>query len=103
MKILRSVTRRGFSIGTAGYFTVIKPNTWFPATRLPGSQRHSIGHVTGSPQVPEAAEASQTLATATPPRITLLGSDRSLVRLTLSVLSAIAITSEMRLWVIRPR
>jgi len=35
MKILRSVTRRGFNIGAAGYFNVLKPNTWFAASRFP--------------------------------------------------------------------
>jgi hypothetical protein len=35
MKILRSVTRRGFSVGSAGWFTVVSPNSWFAASRLP--------------------------------------------------------------------
>ena len=35
MKIFRSVTHRGSSVGTAGYFTVLRPNTWFAATRFP--------------------------------------------------------------------
>lgn len=39
MKILRSVTRRGFSIGSAGLFSVLRPNTWFPASRLPGAHQ----------------------------------------------------------------
>jgi hypothetical protein len=34
MRILRSLTRRGFNVGTAGYFTVLRPNTWFAASRL---------------------------------------------------------------------
>ena len=41
MKILRSVNRRGFSVGTAGWFTVLRPNRWFPASRFPAS--HSLG------------------------------------------------------------
>ena len=40
MRLLRSITRRGFDIGTAGWFTVLKPNTWFPASRLPGRFRY---------------------------------------------------------------
>src|SRR5277367_4040028 len=40
MKLLRSITRRGFNVGTAGWFTVLKPNTWFPASRLPGRFRY---------------------------------------------------------------
>lgn len=35
MKILRSVNRRGFDVGTAGYFSVLRPNTWFAASRFP--------------------------------------------------------------------
>ena len=42
MRILRSVNRRGFSLGPAGWFTVVRSNRWFPASRLPDSfhQRH---------------------------------------------------------------
>jgi hypothetical protein len=40
MKLLRSITRRGFEVGTAGWFTVLKQNTWFPASRLPGRFRY---------------------------------------------------------------
>ena len=35
MKILRPVIRRGFSVGSAGYFTVLRPNTWFAASHFP--------------------------------------------------------------------
>lgn len=35
VKILRSVNRRGSSVGTAGYFTVLRANTWFAASRFP--------------------------------------------------------------------
>lgn len=40
MKILRSVNRRGFDIGTAGYFNVLRPNTWFAASRFPDRFHH---------------------------------------------------------------
>jgi hypothetical protein len=43
MKILRSVTRRGFEVGTAGWFTVTGPRRWFPASRLPGGFQDFIG------------------------------------------------------------
>ena len=39
MKLLRSITQRGFRVGTAGWFPVLRPNTWFPASRLPGRFR----------------------------------------------------------------
>lgn len=35
MKILRSVIRRGYTVGTAGFFTITSPNRWFAASRLP--------------------------------------------------------------------
>jgi hypothetical protein len=35
MKILRSVTQRGSSIDSAGYFSVVRPSKWFAASRLP--------------------------------------------------------------------
>ncbi|MFZ0338632.1 MAG: hypothetical protein WAL45_11405 [Terracidiphilus sp.] len=34
MKILRSVLRRGYTVGTAGFFTITSPNRWFAASRL---------------------------------------------------------------------
>ena len=43
MKILRSLNRRGFSVGTAGWFTVLRPNAWFAASRLPGAFRNFGG------------------------------------------------------------
>jgi len=48
MKILRSVNRRGFRIESAGYFTVLKPNTWFAATRLSGGFHHLLGQSKGN-------------------------------------------------------
>lgn len=34
MKILRSTTRRGTEVRTAGYYTVLQPSAWFAAARL---------------------------------------------------------------------
>jgi hypothetical protein len=34
MKILRSVLRRGYTVGTAGFFTITSANRWFAASRL---------------------------------------------------------------------
>ena len=104
MKILRSVTRRGFSVGTAGWFTVLRPNTWFPASRLPGSFHHPIGHsnkagpaVPGRPTVATIQETTAQLQflTTSAPNHPLMG--RALI-----VLAAAAITSALLLWIIRP-
>jgi hypothetical protein len=103
MKILRSVTRRGFNVGTAGWFTVLRPNTWFPATRLPASVPH-LGHrsrVASEPAVRNPHTKSPGVVIA-PRIITLNGHDRQLLRRGLIVLAAMAITSILLLWIIHP-
>ena len=98
MKILRSVNRRGFSLGTAGWFSVLKPNTWFPASRLPGTVRYH-----GSESTDTAAVDADRNGTAVPPRIMVLGTmDRHLTRFALVVLAAIAITTALLLWIMHP-
>lgn len=98
MKILRSVNRRGFSLGTAGWFSVLKPNAWFPASRLPGTFRYRRSQSTDAPAV--HAEKHKTTV---PPRIMVLTTkDRDLTRLVLVVLAAIAITSALLLWIMHP-
>ena len=67
MKILRSVTRRGFNVGSAGWFTVLRPNTWFPASRLPGGFPSLAGQSKGT-AFPQAHEKpTENPATAPPP------------------------------------
>ena len=101
MKILRSVTRRGFSLGTAGWFTVLRPNTWFPASHLPGSHPRFRLSGTVAPLLPghlptpPAAPKVQTLD--------LGHNDHRLVQPLLVVLAAVAITSLLLLWIIHPR
>ena len=107
MKILRSVTRRGFSVGTAGWFTVLRPNTWFPASRLPGSIHHPGGR---SREIGEQMQPAREL-----PRSHVGGHeiailpqtmgmrDRGLKRMAMVVLTAAAITSALLLWIITPR
>jgi hypothetical protein len=99
MKLLRSITRRGFEVGTAGWFTVLKPNTWFPASRLPGRF-----HYRSSPSA-ETTVAGHTgsRGTTIAPRIILPSTkDRNLVNLALVVLTAIAITSALLWWIMHP-
>jgi len=91
MKLLRSITRRGFSVGTAGWFTVLKPNTWFPASRLPGSFRHRNSQFAETTGVDHAI-SPQILIPST--------KDRHLVRSALVVLTALAITSALLWWII---
>jgi len=102
MKILRSVPRRGFSVGTAGWFTVVSPNRWFAASRLPMGSRNlvSLSEEISAPEQmtlyhpasQEAAEPLQTVKLRTP--------DHSVMRSVLIVLAAAAITSALLWWLI---
>ena len=93
MKLLRAVTRRGFNVGTAGWFTVLKPNTWFPASRLPGDTRYRGSRSAEMTAVDHAIS----------PRIILPSTkDRRLVRSGLVVLTAGAITSALLWWIMHP-
>jgi hypothetical protein len=93
MRLLRSITRRGFDVGTAGWFTVLKPNTWFPASRLPGSLRLR------NRQPAEMTMGGQ----ATSPRILLPSTkDRRVTHSVLVVVTACAITSALLWWIMHP-
>jgi hypothetical protein len=97
MRILRSVNRRGFSVGSAGWFTVLRPNQWFPATRLPEGHRH----ISSQAMAVEASRGRVDTAVTAPPQITSLSSrDPGLVRPALTVLAAIAIASFLLWWII---
>jgi hypothetical protein len=92
MKLLRSITQRGATIGTAGYFTVLKPNTWFPASRLPRPFRF------------HPSESSQPPAETTAPNIiTLAVERRHPLRQVLILLASAGIGFAMLMWIIRPR
>jgi len=101
MKILRSVSRRGFSVGTAGWFTVLKPNTWFPATRLPrtfpgpGIRMKGAGPDAMSP----ASLPGQSVRWAAMERS---ADDRSRIRLASAIAGGLAITSAMLWWIMHP-
>ncbi len=99
MRILRSVTHRGFSVGSAGFFSVLKPNTWFPASRLRGSFRYRAGQTAEVPASDHANGGEMTAA----PRIAIAGTqDRGLMRPALLVLAAMAITSGLLWWIMHP-
>lgn len=101
MNILRSMTRRGFNVGTAGWFTVLKPNTWFPASRL-GS--FNPGRRPRTAVASEHSSLPHAVTTTTPPTIVgLIPSDRNLTRIAVAALAAVAITSLMLWWICIPR
>jgi hypothetical protein len=95
MKILRSVTRRGFNVGTAGYFSVLKSNAWFPASRLPDSPYHLADRYIGTAK-PDSEEP------AIPPQIIAPGARQPFsLQLALVVTTAAVITSVLLWWIIR--
>lgn len=93
MKILRSVTRRGFSVGTAGWFTVLRPNTWFPASRLTGRVRGDGGRPDVAGGGPQAAAALNFLP---------FNTRRRVMPMVLIGLAATAIAAAGLWWIMHP-
>lgn len=105
MKLLRSVTRRGFSIGTAGWFTVLRPNTWFPASRLSAGFhsppiRSTMAGSAGD-QDHKSHPGNLNEAIPAPALITSVPDPRPL-RMTLIAVAAIAITAALLWWIMHP-
>ena len=106
VNILRSVTRRGFNLGTAGWFTVLKPNTWFPASHLRGPHPRNRSITTVATALPAHSAHRAVLAPARAPKVQILDlnhNDHRLLQPVLAVLAALVITSLLLLWIIRPR
>jgi hypothetical protein len=98
MKLLRSITQRGFSVGRAGWFTVLNPNPWFPASRQPGAfgyRRHLSTETTVVADRRPPANPPQILIPAT--------NDRQVIRPTLIVLAAAMVTTGLLWWICVPR
>ncbi|MFP5235697.1 MAG: hypothetical protein ACLGSD_07325 [Acidobacteriota bacterium] len=106
MKILRSVTRRGFTVGTAGWFTVTSPTRWFAASRLPRASRYLSEEFQ---TIPSARTAERPIShtgsgeTAAPRIMALQPLERSPMRQVLAVLTAITITLGMLCWIVLAR
>jgi hypothetical protein len=110
MKILRSVNRRGFRIGSAGYFTVLWPNTWFPASRLSDEDDfHYLTEQSEEIEFPRADEnpAENPTSALSPESIAFLSQymdlsahDQRLVRTGLIVLASTAITFIILWWLL---
>ncbi|HEY1985690.1 MAG TPA: hypothetical protein VGG85_09790 [Terracidiphilus sp.] len=99
MKLLRSITRRGFNVGTAGWFTVLKPNTWFPASRLPGHFRYRNSQ---SAETTAVNRADSREPTKSPQIMIPTSKDRRLMRPALIVLTAMMVTSGLLWWIMHP-
>jgi len=100
MKILRSVTHRGFNVGTAGWFTILRPNTWFPATRLRTGSHPLAGRSGGAAEftIPGERGGALNSAIAAPRIAPLNGNDRHPMRLGLAVVAGAVITGTILWW-----
>ena len=106
MKILRSVKRRGFSVGSAGWFTVLRPDTWSPVSRLPSSHRRlGIQTRETTEQMTEhsAPKIANDQVSAVPWQVFEQNEQpRHPMRSASIVLAALVITAAMLWWVMHP-
>ena len=99
MKIRRSVSHREFSLRSAGWFTVLKPDAWFPALRLPGRS----GDRSSQPVERIAVDHADSRATTNSPQtMTPTTKNRRLMRPALIVLTAMMVTSGLLWWIMHP-
>lgn len=100
MKILRSVMRRGFSVGSAGYFTVLKPNTWFAASRLSDSFRYPMDRYKGVAEGQNSLDFQAGQAAKMPSLLVRWRpQEPRRVRMALILLAAIMITAALLWWI----
>jgi len=107
MRILRSLNRRGFNVGTAGYFSVLRQNTWFAASRLSDGFESLIGRSnrgvpTGSVGQETWGRLSAQGTTVLPPALELIPDEHRPLRAAFIVCAAIAITLGLLWWIMHP-
>ncbi len=99
MKSRRSLTHREFSVRSAGWFTVLKPDGWFPAFRLAARYADRIRQ-SGDRTALDHAESH---APAKLPQIMIPSTeDRRVMRPVLIVLTAMIVTSGLLWWIMHP-
>lgn len=100
MKIRRTLTRREFYVRTAGWFTVLKPDTRFPALHLQSGLRNLWSPSTEMIAMDHAdsRKTANSLQIVIPTTI-----DRRLLRPALIVLTAMLVTSGLLWWICVPR
>jgi hypothetical protein len=100
VNILRSVTRRGFTVAQAGYFTVTSPNRWFSASQFPdrfpelSHPKTEVALSTDSNAILEQNALTLKRTEAAPPRFELIGpraQNHRLLRFALVVMAALAL------------
>lgn len=107
MRILRSLKRRGFDVGSAGYFSVLGQNTWFAASRLtdgfeslPGRSNGRVVARSAGLGLSAAGIASGTAIA--PPVLGLIPHERRPLRAVCLAGAAMAITLGMLWWMMHP-
>ena len=106
----RTWNRRDFSVRPAGLFSVLNPDGWFAASRLPGGFRYLGGQTMrpapGLNAVPKQNVSDHAGCEETTPRLQTIEPgthDHPLMRPALIVLGATAITSILLWWTAFPR
>ncbi len=107
MKIRRTLSHRGFSVATAGYFTVLKPDKWSAVSRQPGTlhtftDRSKRAASTLAPEQRVLNGMNGQQATVDPAMMQLRTQDLSLKRAALIVSAAMTITSALLWWIMHP-
>ena len=107
MRILRSLNRRGFNVGTAGYFSVLRQNTWFAASRLSdgfeslaGRTNRKVAKGSAGPETWGGLSAQG--SAAAPPALELIPHEHRPLRAAFIVCAAIAITLGLLWWIMHP-
>lgn len=100
MKIRRTMTRREFYVRTAGWFTVLKPDTRFPALHVQSGLRNLRSPSTEmiAMDLADSHERANSLQIMIPTTI-----DRRLLRPALIVVTAMLVTSGLLWWICVPR
>ena len=83
-------------MGSAGWFTVLKPNTWFAASRL----EDNLHYLNGQPK--GAAKPGIQNPTTPSLSVKLRANDPGVMRLALAILGATGITSALLWWIMHP-
>jgi hypothetical protein len=107
MKTRRTLNRREFSVGTAGWFTVLKPDRWSAASRQTGSHhpltdRSRQFASTLAPEQKVLNHIDGQEATIAPSLMQLCTHDIGLKRTALIVSAAMMITSVLLWWIMHP-
>jgi hypothetical protein len=104
MRILRSVKRRGFDVGTAGYFSVLRQNTWFAASRLSDGFESLVGRTNrkGSAGQEAWGGLSARGSASAPPALGVISYPHRPLRTTVIVCLAVALTLALLWWIMHP-